>query len=245
MTTTTRQPTRSAPRAGRPPRARPGRDVRPLRRVVAALVLVVPASCVAVSRLVAEPFLDGDNRAIMDAIAATPDRAALAIWLGIAAQLTLIPAFLAAARLARRRRPVLAMLGAGVNLAAYLGAGLAFFASDLMLLVGAGLPAGERDAAAGFLAAFTGSPVFSLSIALFVFGHVLGAVLAGLALRGTIPAYGWVALAVSQPLHFVCFVILQNLVLDAMAWGLTAFGLAVCAVVVLRTDDGDWDTALR
>lgn len=83
--------------------------------------------------------------------------------------------------------------------------------------------------------------MLNLSIGLFVIGHVLGAVLMGWALRGSVPTWGWIALAVSQPAHFVCFVILQNQVLDAMAWGLTAIGLAVCAAVVLRTPDDDWD----
>ncbi len=45
----------------------------------------------------------------------------------------------------------------------------------------------------------------------------------------------------SQPLHFVAFVILQNRYLDTLSWGLTALGLAVCAVVVLRTPDDEWD----
>jgi hypothetical protein len=91
--------------------------------------------------------------------------------------------------------------------------------------------------------AFAASGLFSVSIGLFVIGHIVGAVLAGLALRDSIPAYGWIALTVSQPAHFVCFVILQNSVLDALAWGLTAFAFVVCAVVVLRTPDDEWDLA--
>lgn len=113
------------------------------------------------------------------------------------------------------------------------------------MLAASRLPADERNGAAVLIDAFATSVVFNVSIGLFVIGHILGAVLMGLALRGTIPAYGWIAMTISQPLHFVCFVILQNVVLDAMAWGLTAFAFVVAAVVVLRTPDDDWDLPPR
>jgi hypothetical protein len=65
------------------------------------------------------------------AVAAHPAAQTLFVWTGALAMLTLVPAFLAAARLARRRRPLLATWAAGVNLAAYLGAGLGFASLDL------------------------------------------------------------------------------------------------------------------
>lgn len=217
------------------------RDPRTLRRGTAAAIMVLPATAIAVSRLVSPSFAADDTRQVLDLAAAQPGRMLAGVLLGSLAMLTLVPAFLAAARLARRRRPVLAMVAAGVNLLAYLGAGLAFGAIDALTLVASRLPADQRDSAAALIDAFAGSGLFGLSVGLFVIGHILGAVLMGLALRGTIPAYGWVAMAISQPLHFVCFVILQNVVLDAMAWGLTAFAFVVAAVVVLRTPDDDWD----
>jgi hypothetical protein len=39
----------------------------------------------------------------------------------------------------------------------------------------------------------------------------------------------WLAIAVAMPAHFVVYVLLQNLVLDAVAWGLMALGFVVCA----------------
>ncbi len=47
----------------------------------------------------------------------------------------------------------------------------------------------------------------------------------------------------SQPLHFVAFVIVGNQPLDACAWGLTALGLAGAAARVLRTPNDEWDVA--
>lgn len=217
--------------------------MRTARRIIAAAIMVIPASCVAVGRLVAPSVSAENTRGLLDVVAAQPDRQLLSVLLGSLAMLTLVPAFLAAARLARRRHPLLAMVAAGVNLVAYLGIGLSFGAVDNMALVGGLLPVEQRDSAAAFIDAFSNSAIFGVSVGLFVIGHILGAVLLGLALRDSIPAVGWIAMTVSQPLHFVMFVIVQNLVLDAMAWGLTALGFVFCAYVVLRTPDDNWDLA--
>lgn len=217
------------------------RDTRTLRRVLAALVMLLPATAIVVGKVVVPTTASDDTRVLIDLVAADQGRQSVGVMLGAVAMLTLVPAFLAASRLARRRHPVLALLAAGTNLLAYLGTGLAFGAMDNLVLAASTLPDQQRDGAASLIDAFAASPLFNLSIGLFVIGHIVGCVLTGLALRGTIPGYGWIALTVSQPAHFVCFVILQNPVLDAMAWGLTAFGFVVCAVVVLRTSDGDWD----
>ena len=64
---------------------------------------------------------DSDTRKALDLIAADPGRQFTFALLGFIAMLTVVPAFLAAARLARRRRPLLTMIALGVNLIAYLG----------------------------------------------------------------------------------------------------------------------------
>ena len=49
-------------------------------------------------------------------------------------------------------------------------------------------------------------------------------------------------LGVSQPIHFVAFVVLDNQYVDALAgWGFTAVGFVAVAVALLRTRDDDWD----
>jgi hypothetical protein len=222
------------------PEHRP-RDARRFRRLVAAALLPVPALCITITRPLLPDALFDDTAVLIDDIAAHPAASRAAVWLGVLAMLTMVPAILAAVRLARRRRPRLATAAAAVNLAAYLGAGLGFTAFDGMLFAASGRPPAERSAAVPVIEAYAASGVYSLSIGLFVLGHVVGMVLLGLALRGSIPRWASLAITISQPLHFVCFVILQNLWLDAAAWSLAAVGLAVCAVVVLRTPDDEWD----
>ena len=47
---------------------------------------------------------------------------------------------------------------------------------------------------------------------------------------------------ISQPIHFLAFVVLQNQYVDAVAgWGLTAVGFAAVAVTLLRTRNDEWD----
>jgi len=217
------------------------RDARRYRRLVAAALLPIPAVCIAITRPLLPSAVFDDTAALVEDIAAHAAASRAAVWLGALGMLTMVPAILAAVRLARRRRPRLATAAAGVNLAAYLGAGLGFTAFDGVLFATAGRPPGERAAAIPALDAYAASGVYSLSIGLFVLGHVAGMVLLGLALRGSVPRWASLAITVSQPLHFVCFVILQNLWLDAAAWSLAAAGLAACAVTVLRTPDDEWD----
>ena len=216
------------------------RDARTLRRVAAALVLPVPALIIATQPLYRPAYGAPDTASTLDAVAAHPAAQTVFVWTTALAMLTLVPAFLAAARLARRRRPVLATWATGVNLAAYLGAGLGFGGYDMATEVAA-RPGADRAALSAHLDAVASHGVFGLSIGLFVLGHVAGAVLLGAALWGVVPRWAAGALIVSQPLHFVAFVVLQNRYLDAASWGLTAAGLAACAVVVLRTPDDEWD----
>jgi hypothetical protein len=220
-------------------RRRP-RDARRVRRIAAAAVLPVPALCIALTRPLLPPGLFDGTPALLDGIAAQPSASTAAVWLGVAGMLTMVPAVLAAARLARRRRPLLAASAVAVNLLAYLGAGLGFAAFDAMLLVAAESGT-DRSAVVPLLDAYAEGGVYSLSTGLFVLGHVVGMVLLGLALRGSIPGWAAVAITVSQPLHVVCFVVLQNFWLDGAAWGLAAVGFIVCAVTILRTPDDEWD----
>jgi len=213
-------------------------DVRRLQRIAAAVVLLVPATTVAIGRLVVTD--DSDTRKALDLIAADPGRQFTFALLGFVAMLTVVPAFLAAARLARRRRPLLTMIGLGVNLVAYLG-GWALGAIDSMYIAGAALPVEQRDGAAALIDAMWSDGLAGISTLLMVIGHVLGAILMGLALRGSIPTVGWVAMILSQPGHVFAFVVFPSPVMDALAWGLMALTFAICAVTVLRTPDNEWD----
>ncbi len=221
----------------RPPSIRKVRDLRRVERRVAAVVLLVPGIAAALSRLFTTD--DSDARKALDLVAADPGRQFTLALLGFIAMLTMVPAFLAAARLARRRRPLLTMIALGVNLIAYLS-GWAVPALDTMYLAASRLPVEQRDAAAALIDAMWSEGLTGTSTMIMVIGQLLGAILMGLALRGSIPTVGWVAMILSQPIHILAFA-LNVFDPAALAWGLTALAFTFCAVTVLRTPDGEWD----
>ncbi len=226
-----------SPRSTGPTRSRKVRDLRRLQRIIAAVVLLVPGLTAAISRL----FLtdDSDARRALDLVAADPGRQFTFALLGYITMLTIVPAFLAAGRLARRRRPVLTMVAVGVNLIACISV-WAVLALDTMYLAGSRLPVEQRDGAAALIDAMWAEGLTGASVTIVAVGQILGAILMGLALRGTIPTVGWVALVLSQPVHILAFA--AN-VFDpaALAWGLTGVAFACCAVTVMRTPDDEWD----
>jgi len=73
-------------------------------------------------------------------------------------------------------------------------------------------------------------PATATASIVFVIGHILGGILLGIALWRVIPAWAAVALAFSQPLHFVFAVFVPNHLLDGVAWALTAVGFAAAAI---------------
>ena len=165
----------------------------------------------------------------------------LLVLLGFVGLLTVVPAILAAARLARRRRPVLTTIAVGINLLAYLGGGLPMFGVDQAFLVGGQLPVEQRDAAASLIDGLWSTGILGIAALLFVIGHGIGAILLGFALRGSIPAVGWIAMVLSVPAHYVVFIFFPSPVMDMLAWWLMALAFAFCAVAVVRTPDDEWD----
>ena len=175
-----------------PPTARRVRDVRSFLRYAAAIIMLVPATCIAIGRLFQTD--DSDTRRTLDLIAANPDRQFTFALLGFIGLVTVVPAFLAAASLSRRRRPVLTTVALGVNLVAYLGA-FAMGAIDNLYLIGASLPADQRDVAAMLIDKMCGrAGSQALAPASSLPGRILGAILMGLALRGSIATVGWLAM---------------------------------------------------
>ncbi len=220
------------------PRARRVRDVRSFQRYAAAIILPIPPTCVAIGRLFQTD--DSDTRRTLDLIAANPDRQFTFALLGFIGILTVVPAFLAAAGLSRRRRPVLTTIALTVNLAGYLGA-FAMAAIDNLYLIGALLPADQRDVAAIMIDTMWSSGIPGVSTNLFVLGHVLGAILMGLALRGSIATIGWLAMLLTTPMHVLAFVVLQMPALDLAAWLLMTLAFVCCAVKIIKTPNDDWD----
>ena len=159
--------------------------------------------------------------------------------LGYLGLLTAVPAFLAAARLCRRRRPALTMMALVVNHAAFLGA-FVISAIDNLYLVGGLLPPDQRDAAAAVIDRMQSTGLAGLSTDLFVFGHIVGAILMGLALRGSIATIGWMAMLLTTPTHVVAVVVLQMPGVDMVAWLLMAVGFGYCAAAIIKAPDDAW-----
>ena len=214
------------------------RDVRTFQRYAAAVILPIPATCVAIGRLFGTD--DSDTRRALDLIAANPDRQFTFALLGFIGLVTVVPAFLAAASLSRRRRPVLTTIALSVNLVAYLGA-FAMGAIDNLYLIGALLPPEQRDVAALVIDAMWSSGIPGISTSLFVLGHILGAILMGLALRGSIATVGWLAMLLTTPMHVLAFVVLQMPALDMAAWLLMTLSFTYCAVKIVKTPNDEWD----
>jgi len=218
--------------------ARRVRDVRSFQRYAAAVVMLVPATCVAIGRLFQTD--DSDTRRTLDLIAANPDRQFTFALLGFIGLVTVVPAFLAAASLSRRRRPVLTTVALAVNLLAYLGA-FAMSAIDNLYLIGASLPADQRDVAAIVIDKMWSTGIPGVSTNLFVLGHILGAILMGLALRGSIATVGWLAMLLTTPMHVLAFVVLQMPALDLAAWMLMTLAFVCCAIKIIKTPNDEWD----
>jgi hypothetical protein len=219
-------------------KARAVRDVRSVQRYAAAVVMLVPATTVAIGRLFQTD--DSDTRRTLDLIAANPDRQFTFALLGFIGLLCVVPAFLAAARLSRRRRPVLTTVALAVNLVGYLGA-FAMPAIDNLYLIGASVPPEQRDAAAMVIDKMWSSGIPGVSTTLFVLGHIVGAILMGLALRGSIPTVGWLAMLLTTPVHVLAFVVLQMPALDMAAWLLMTLAFACCAFKIVKTPNDEWD----
>jgi hypothetical protein len=131
-----------------------------------------------------------------------------------------------------RSRPVLGTVAAAVAWIGFVSL-FASIAFDSLALAGAraGVPVPTVSAMG---AALDAEPLTSVPLAVFVPGHILGAVLLAVALWRVIPRWAAVALAISQPLHLVFAVVVTNHLLDGVAWLLTGAGLAAAALVGAR-----------
>jgi hypothetical protein len=221
--------------------AAPPRDLRRFWRVVLAAALPLGPLAVAVS-FATQPYANSDDTpAVLAAILADP-LTNLRLALGLVAPGLLVIGSLTAGHLARRGAPVLATVATTINVVAY--SMLAAASSSDFMLVAAGHAGIDPATISAVLAAMENDVVPSIALGLFVPGHVLGMILLAVALRRArvLPRWAAVVLGISQPIHFLAFVVLENQYVDALAgWGFTAVGFAATAVALLRTPDERWD----
>ena len=207
-------------------------------RTMLALLLPIGPAAIAVLRYVLPYDTTDSGSEVARQVADHQTAQNAVVWLGFVAMLTLVPAVLAVAKVARQDSPRLAAIAITLLVPGYLVLGW-LVASDAALLfaVREGLP---LDVAAETYESL--HPGVLVAGVVFVIGHVVGTVLLGCALlRGTtVPRWAAIAVLVSQPLHFVAAVIVSSHELDLVAWGLNSVGFAAVSVAMLRMSDEEW-----
>lgn len=222
------------------------RDLRPLWRVLLALVIPLGPLGIAATRAVMPYWTDDDVETATGLMLSEPGRAAAMEWIFFVAYPLLLLSVLGVAHAARRGAPRLATAG---GLIAFLSCAFvgAVGSTDAVTtaLDGAGYEPGAIVAVAE---ATTAAPMTSVATLLFVIGHILGFILLGVAVARSgivAPWVGWM-IAVSQPIHLVSAIIVPSRLLDVVAgWGFTTIGFAIVALAVLRLPVEDLDLPPR
>jgi len=215
-------------------------DLRTFDRLVAAVLMPLGPAAAAVTRYV----IPGEP--VGESVAANPDAERLVLAMGVVITFTMVPGALAALRLMRRRGPRLVLWTGAFLVPGYL-AMLAGSGMDLatMAAYDTGFSPAEIDR---LNAGVWALPTLMIFGGVFVIGHIVGTVLLGatmIATRTTSIAVG-IAMAISQPLHFVALVFFASRELDLIAWGTTAVCMGILAWHVVRTPNDEWDVpALR
>jgi hypothetical protein len=218
------------------------RDLRPLWRTVLAVLLPLGPLFVAVAFALRPFSLADEPLVIVEKTLAAP-QTDLLLWLGFLAPGLLLLATVTAGHLARRGAPVLATVATTINALAFGLMSGAVASSDLVTVAG-GRAGVDPATIVTITDAIESSPVTGTALGIWVPGHILGMVLLSVALRRArvLPLWAAVVLGISQPIHFLAFVVLGNQYVDAVAgWGFTAVGFAAVAVALLRTRDDAWD----
>ncbi|HEY3556622.1 MAG TPA: hypothetical protein VGL05_04145 [Kribbella sp.] len=213
-------------------------DIRPVWRWVAAVILPIGPAAVALLRFLLPYNTTDDTSTITNKIVDDLGRSSLVIWLAYVAILTLVPGAYFVSRLTRRGTPWLTGIALFLMIPGYLS--LPWTASSDVFAWSAGT-AGIDQASITKIAETTHGSV-DLAGVVFVIGHVLGTVLLGIAMwrSGVGGRWAAVAVAISQPIHFVAAVIVSSHGLDLIGWGLQAVGFAAVGWAILRMPNDEW-----
>jgi hypothetical protein len=186
--------------------------------------------------------MSDEPRVVFEAMLTHPAYETAIAWLGVLLVPTCVSGVVAVALLSRRRAPILTTIGLPL---AYVGfvclmAGDGF--GNLITQVVARHP--ELDSATAYALGYgiESSPLSGVTGTLFVFAHLIGTVILGIALwrARMVPSLLAIALAISQPIHLIS-VLVDNRPLDLVGWGGTALGFAAAGWALLRMDNADFD----
>jgi hypothetical protein len=172
---------------------------------------------------------------------ASPGYLEAGIWTGLFVSATGVAGVVAVAWVSRRRAPVLTSVGLVLAFAGFSALFAGGADSDLIpyLTATEGL---DRDTAYQLGSGLELGPHSAMTGIVFVFGHLVGTVLLGLAMwrARVVPAALALGLAVSQPIHLISVMTGLRL-LDLVGWGLTAVGFGAASWVLLRMRNDDFD----
>jgi hypothetical protein len=219
----------------------PQRDARTVWRVLLAITAPIAASMIAIFRFSLPYNTPDEPEVIFEKLLADPGFENAAIWFGPLLAPTVVAGVVAVAWVSRRRAPLLTTIGtvlAFVGFAALVAGGSL---SDLVVTATANGLVGH-DLGYQVASAAQASPQTAALGGVFVFGHLVGTVLLGVALWRS-RAVHWsyaAALTISQPIHLVA-AMTGNHPLDLLGWGLTAVGFGAAGWRLLRTPNDEFD----
>ena len=221
-----------------------GRDARTVWRTLLAIAGPPLALYVAFGRFLLPYDMSDAPEVIFDKLAAHPAFGMITMWIGVVLAPTCIAGVVAVGWLSRRRVPISTTIGLILAVVGFtcLAVGNSF--GELSTALVASHPEFDRATAYAVGSGLELGPVSNLTGTLFVFGHLIGTVILGVALWRSRMAPSWAALllAISQPIHLAS-VLLGNRPLDLVGWGGTAVGFAVAGWALLRMNNDDFDLA--
>jgi hypothetical protein len=218
-------------------------DARTVWRVLLAGTAPIAAAFIAVFRFLLPYNTPDDPDVIFEKLLASPGFENAAIWFGPVVAPTAVVGVVAVAWVSRRRAPLLTTIGVVLAFPGFTALVAAGSLPDLLVLATSDRQI-DRELGFQLASAAQASPQAGVLGGVFVFGHLVGTVLLGVALWRS-HAVHWafaVALTVSQPIHLVS-AMTGNHPLDLLGWGFTAVGFGAAGWRLLHTPNDQFDLA--
>ena len=220
----------------------PARDARTVWRILLAIAGPPLALYVAIARFLLPYDMSGTPEMIFDKLVAHPGFSMISMWIGAILAATCIAGAVAVGWVSRRRAPILTTIGLILAVVGFTCLAVGNTFGELSTALVGSHPEFDRATAYALAAGLELGPVSNLTGTLFVFGHLIGTILLGLALwrAHIVPSWAAILLAISQPIHLAS-VMLGNRPLDLVGWGGTAVGFAAAGWALLRMNNDDFD----
>jgi hypothetical protein len=221
-------------------------DARTVWRILLAVAGPPLAIYVAIARFLLPYDMSDTPEMIFDNLIAHPDFSMISMWIGVVLAPTCIAGVVAVGWLSRRRVPILTTIGLILAVVGFTCLAIGNTFGELSTALVARHPEFDRATAYALGAGLELGPVSNLTGTLFVFGHLLGTIILGVALwrSHTVPSWSAILLAVSQPIHLAS-VMLGSRPLDLVGWGGTAVGFAATGWALLQMKNYDFDLPPR